>query len=87
MLKLLLLCYLPVVEIEPTYDFIHKHFFEPGVQLDFLHRYNHILADMSFGLLQVFHVKLRSQHRTCNGTLYLIPMDILIPITMTIYHG
>ena len=31
-----------------------------------------ILTDMTFGLLQVFHIKLRSLHRISNGTLYLI---------------
>ena len=37
-----------------------------------LYCYNHnISADMSFDLLQVFHVKLGSPHRILNWTLYL----------------
>ena len=37
-----------------------------------LYCYNHnISADMFFGLLQVFHVKLGSPHRISNWTLYL----------------
>ena len=53
-----------------------------------LYCYTHnVLADISFSLLQVFHVKLRSQHKTLNWILYLIHRGRLFQLckTMTGY--
>ena len=62
-------------------SYIHSSFFyhiEYSNYVIFIYYTAYVSVDMSFDLLQVFHVELGNLHRTSNRNLYLIPEGRLL---------